>query len=240
MKYTKLSIVLLVLFVLLGGTKMDALGFLGLSNTLSWKEEVQLHDGTKIIVLRSLIRKGRHEIGQMPPIKEHSITFTLPGSDKPITWASEYTEDIGHSNFGLLALDIVNGVPYIVSSLTGCLAYNKWGRPNPPYIFFKYENQQWKQIPLAEFPIEIKQPNVLLYLDDKQVKTEEKHLGYVSADSIKKLNSSLKQEYLKSILRTPLKPGSAGVSCPEMVFYKGAWVGPGDSIGRRMMDRKNK
>lgn len=37
-------------------------GFLGFGG-YSWKEEVLLHDGSKIVVERSVERGGRHEIG---------------------------------------------------------------------------------------------------------------------------------------------------------------------------------
>jgi hypothetical protein len=51
----------------------------------SWKEEVLLHDGRKLIVERSQTYGGRHEIGQTPPIKEQDITFTLPGTKRALT-----------------------------------------------------------------------------------------------------------------------------------------------------------
>ncbi len=35
----------------------------------SWKEEVLLHDGSKIVVERMVKRGGRHEVGQKPPFK---------------------------------------------------------------------------------------------------------------------------------------------------------------------------
>jgi len=59
-------------------------GLLGFGGD-SWKEEVLLHDGQKLIAERSQSYGGQHEIGQPPPIKEHTITFTLPGSDRRIT-----------------------------------------------------------------------------------------------------------------------------------------------------------
>jgi hypothetical protein len=67
-------------------------------------------------------------------------------------------------------------------------------------------------------------------------------MGLVSAKEIAKLNGDLRQAELKSILREPVKRGTEGsaVNCRELVFYKGAWVGPGDSIGKRMMDQKQK
>ncbi len=47
-------------------TMMGALPFGG----NSWKEEVLLHDGSKIIVERTVERGGRHEVGQKPSYKE--------------------------------------------------------------------------------------------------------------------------------------------------------------------------
>jgi len=45
----------------------------------------------------------------------------------------------------------------------------------------------------------------------------------------------------KTILREPVKSADgSSVNCQEMVYYKGAWVGPGDSIGKRMMDSRSK
>lgn len=228
MNYVKLVISVLFFSAVIGGMNMEASAFLGLGNSVSWKEEVLLHDGQKIIVERSVVRKGRHEIGQKPPIREQSLTFTPPGSRQQITWKSEYTEDVGYANFGLRALDIVDGTPYIVSSLIGCLSYNKWGRPNPPYIIFKYSDHKWEMVPLSELPPTIKRANVILYLDDEEIRSAAKQLGYITADSIRELNSSLKLEYQNTIVRTPLPPGSAGVSCPEE-FYNGngSWYGAG-------------
>lgn len=183
------------------------------SSETSWKEEVLLHDGSKIIVTRSQIREGPHEIGQEPPIKEHSIIFTPAGTNKSITWKSEFTEDIGHANLDLLALEILNGTPYIATNPTRCLAYEKWGRPNPPYILFKYTDQQWKLIPLAELPAEFKRPNVVINTSrEKDIKTEVQKSGFVSADSVKKINSSLVQKEYKIILREPLE---AADLCPQ-------------------------
>ena len=56
-------------------TSADA-GLFGLGGT-SWKEEVLLHDGSTILVDRSVVRGGRHEIGQQPPFKEQSLSFQL-------------------------------------------------------------------------------------------------------------------------------------------------------------------
>jgi hypothetical protein len=109
------------------GVSMSAgAGFLGFGGT-SWKDEVLLHDGSKMIVERSQSYGGRHEIGQSSPVKEHTITFSLPNSGKTISWTSEYSEDVGRANFNLLALHILNSTPYLVVEPNLCLSYNKWG-----------------------------------------------------------------------------------------------------------------
>lgn len=194
-------IVKLGLILMMGGGMSADAGFLGFGGT-SWKEEVLLHDGSKIIIKRSQSRGGSHEIGQPPPVKEHTISFTLPNSSKTITWTSEYGADVGRSNFDLLAVHVLNGTPYIVASPNLCLSYNKWGRPNPPYVFFKYDGKDWQRITLSEFPAEFKTINVAVStLGDEDILTS---LGFVSAEKIKELNSDYKQPEYKTILREPL------------------------------------
>ena len=194
-------------FILMLGVSMSAnAGLFGFGGD-SWKEEVLLHDGSKIIVERSQNHGGRHEIGQSPPIKEHDITFTLPGSNKPITWKDEYSDDVGHANFELLALHILNGTPYITAAPFGCLAYNKWGRPNPPYVIFKYDGKTWQRIALPEFPVELKEINLLIDTYGHYDVEQEIKSGFVSYESVTKLNGTLTQPEFKTILREALVKG---------------------------------
>lgn len=229
-----MALVLLLITVTVG----NAFVFLGFGNSVSWKEEVLLHDGQKIIVERSQSYGGRHEIGQSAPIKEQKIKFSLSGTNQTITWTSEYSKDIGRTNFDLLALHILKGTPYIVASPNLCLSYNKWGRPNPPYVVFKYDGREWRRIPLEEFPAEFTTINVTINTKghEKEIVTEK----LVSAEKIRKLNNSLPQPEYKTILREALTKERINEMCEERVYYKGAWVGPGDSIGRRMMDQKSR
>lgn len=239
MKPTFLSSLLLrgwqsVVFILTLGVTMNACA----ADTTKWKEEVVLHDGKKIIVQRSQNYGGRHEIGQTPPIKEQEITFTVPATNKTFSFKSEFSEDIGRANFKLLALHILNDTPYIVTTPNLCLSYNKWGRPNPPYVFFKYDGKTWQRIPLTDFPAEFKEINLMI-----ETKNKEKILTaqpLVTAELVKKLNGELTQPEFKAILREPLAKERINEKCDERVFYKGAWVGPGDSIGKRMMDQRKK
>ena len=200
----------------------------------SWKEEVFLHDGSKLVITRSQTYGGRHEIGQPAPIKEHTVTFNLPGSSKTIVWTSEYGADLGRTNFHLLAVHALNGMPYIVAEPNLCLSYNKWGRPNPPYVFFKYDGTAWQRIPLEAFPMEFTTTNVVLGLSRQFVDAMVKQ-RVVPVEQVQKWNSQLPQPEYKTLLREPVKPGSEGsaVNCLEMVFHKGVWVGgSGGSIGK--------
>lgn len=192
-------------------------------SAVSWKEEVLLHDGNKIMVSRSQSHGGRREIGQPSPIKEQSITFTEPSSNKSITWRDEFSEEIGHSNFNLLALHILNGIPFIIASPDGCLSYNKWGRPNPPYVIFKYDDNAWRRIQQSEFPAEFK--NINLVINTLAHEIEISSQSPVRAELVKKLNGSLEQPEYKTILREALP--NVGGECIKTNYYSGVgWLSP--------------
>ena len=110
-RHVLLRLVTTICLVLTLGVSMNAYGFGG----DSWKEEVLLHDGSTLIVNRSQSYGGRHEIGQPPPIKEHTITFTLPGSNNRITWTSEYGEVLGAPT--LIYLRCMFSMAHLTSSL---------------------------------------------------------------------------------------------------------------------------
>lgn len=234
-RHSLLKIVTTLLpFVMSMNANASLFGFGG----TSWKEEAQLHDGSMLVVQRSVERGGRHEIGQKPPYKEQSLSFNWPSVGRTVTWNDHYSEDIQTANFLPLLVDIYKGSPYIVASTMGCLSYNKWGRPNPPYVVFKYDGSDWKRIPLPELPIEIKQPNLVFSAPDEAV--EKLGTTNVTAEAIQKIIGNYMQPEYKTILREPLPETRIKEMCYELVFYKGAWVGPGDSIGKRMMDAKAK
>lgn len=236
MKHWLLAISLTIL-----GGSMNACAMDGKT---SWKEEVLLHDGRKIIVERSQTYGGRHEVGQSTPIREHTISFTLPNSNKALTFKSEYSEDVGRANLNLLALHVLDGTPYIIAEPNLCLAYNKWGRPNPPYVIFKHDGKTWQRISVSELPPEFKTINLIINNGrEEDIERTASGTGYVSVAGVMEINSSLlrypsEHAQYKTILREAY-PTAAG-RCVELVLYKGAWVGPGDSIGKQMMDRKIK
>lgn len=191
----------------------------------TWKEEVLLHDGNKIIVTRTHVYdpKGFRELGQSDPLKESTLTFTMPGTKQVVTWKSDFGRS-NQDNLDLLILDFLNGVPFIATTTGFCHAYNKWGRPNPPYVFFKYDGQ-WKQIPLVEFPAEFKQTNVIIgAYNDKKIKEAEQKTGFVTVSGIKELNR-YSQEENRIIFRNQIK--TAVTACEELIFSNGNWSSPG-------------
>lgn len=191
----------------------------------SWKEEVLLHDGQKIILKRTQTYGGRSEVGQSDPIKEHSIEFTLPGATKTIKWMSEYGDDLGRTNFNLLAVHVLNATPYVVGEPNLCLSYNKWGRPNPPYVIFKYDNNAWQRITLQALPAKFKTVNVVLSIRGQQVKNLVS-VGFISTAKVQELNSHLELAEHRSILRNPVKGGGVA-DCEEMIRVKDGWIAPG-------------
>ncbi len=207
----------------------------------SWKEEVLLHDGRKLIVKRSQSYGGKREIGQSGPIKEHTVSFELPDKGKSVKWTSEFSADVKRANFTLLAIHVLTGTPYIVAYPNLCLSYNKWGRPNPPYVIFKYDGNEWQRIPLEQLPNEFSTVNVVISLQSHEVDRMVK-IGQVSTEDIAKLNGSLKQAELKSILREPVKKGTEGaaMNCEELIRYKGYWVMPNDPVARKMVDDRTR
>lgn len=181
-------------FLLMLGVSMS-----GCSETMNWKEEVLLHDGSKIIAERSIERGGRHEIGQQPPAKEIGMSFTLPKTNERITWKSEYSVDVGGADFKPVLLDIVQGLAYVVASPVGCLSYNKWGRPNPPYVIFKYQDKTWQRITMQELPTELKKPNLIISSPDNEVEKMGKR--FITVEMVQHANSDLTQTQFKTILR---------------------------------------
>lgn len=155
---------LLLVVALLTSAMVNAglFGFGG--STMSWKEEVLLHDGQIIVAERF------YNLGAYPAIDsreraalDQTVTFSLPATNQKITWKTDFRDSEPEPNsLNLLLLDIINGTPYIAAYPVGNIAYNKWGSPNPPYVFFKYDGKTWQRISLGEFPAELNKTNLIV------------------------------------------------------------------------------
>ena len=201
------------LLLMMGVTMSADAGLFGLGGT-SWKEEVLLYDDQKIIVERTAKRHGGHEIGQRPPIGDQSVSFNMLGTNQRVVWKDDYSKDVGGANFNLMMLDIVRGTAYLLVTPAGCLSYNKWGRPNPPYVVFKHLGGEWLRIPLQELPAEIKLPNLLHSSPDEMAEKSARG-GIVPATVIREANDDYKQPEYKTILREAVVPHpDSQTSCP--------------------------
>jgi len=198
-------------FLLMMGVSMNTEA--GLFGGTSWKEEVLLHDGSKIIVTRTVERGGRHEIGQQPPIKEQSLSFVLPSTSENVTWEDKFTEDVGGANYLPMLLEARKDMAYLVVHPMGSLSYMKWGSPNPPYVVFKYQNKKWDRITLQELPVELTTPNLIFSSPDDEAKKAGQRI--VSAEAIKRLYDGYRQPEYKTILRNPIDYG------PPRLQHKG-------------------
>jgi hypothetical protein len=189
-------------------------------STTSWKEEVLLHDGNKIVVTRSMSRGG-HGIAHQELVTDESLTFSIPGTNQNILWVDKFSDDLGSSSFILMMLEIRKEDIYLVASPMGCLSYNKSGRPNPPYVIFKYRSNEWSRISLQELPLEFKIPNLVISSPDTEVKKN--GLSLVSSEKIKQFNDGFRQPEFQTILREAVNENK----CIRTDYYKGAgWLSP--------------
>jgi hypothetical protein len=211
----------------------------GCSKTMSWKEEVLLHDGSKIIAERY------YNLGGYPAIESHNrealdvtVAFGLPSTDKKIVWKNDFRDSEPEPNsLNLIRLDVVKGVPYLATYPAGCIAYNKWGRPNPPQVLFKYESEQWRRIILAELPSELigTHANVIVGRPDVRIAK-----SFYTAQEVNAENRDISTPEYKTILREAVNGRDGITSCEELVLYKGAWIMPNDPVMHLQLDRKTK
>ncbi len=153
----------ILLAAAMGGMSMNAFGFLGFGHSAGWREEVLLNDGRKIVV-------ERHQTyGGYPTIDSHERmlldeewTFQNPDTRQTVTWRMNARTPPEGERLMLMILGFLKSTPYIATVPAGCVAYIHWGRPNPPYVLFKFDGKVWQRITLAEFPVEFKEANVVV------------------------------------------------------------------------------
>lgn len=146
-----------------------------------WKEEVVLPDGRMLVVERwqKLGNPLNREIPDLkfgPPVVGYGLDIPIPGMNKTVRWEAD-------RSLSPLAIGIKGTTVYLAASPRTCPDYDRWGRPVPPYVFFKHEDGEWKRIGVEEFPEEIAQANLLVGAHAREVDS-----GYVPADAVKRGN----------------------------------------------------
>lgn len=130
-------------------------------NTITWAEEVKLLDGRVITVTQK--RRIEENIE-----REAWLTFELPEfGNKEIVW---------HENLDVMVLNVYQGRLYVVGVPGTIIEFRKYGRPEPIYIGFRFDNYQWIRLPFNEIPEAIYDAN--MYPENMALA----RLKYVSAD----------------------------------------------------------
>lgn len=125
------------------------------SNTLTWTEEVKLLDGRVITVTQ----KRRYDsvytgsnYGNLP--REYWLMFKLSEfGDQEIVW---------HENLLAQVLNVYQDKLYVVGKASTVAEFRQYGRPNPPYLGYRYEAGKWQLLPFNEIPSEIYDTNLLI------------------------------------------------------------------------------
>ncbi len=162
----------------------------------AWKEEVVMFDGAKVVVEREVIHghlldQEFSDIRHGPPVKGNRLRVPLAEGGWSVSW-----EAMG---LNPQAIGRVGGTWYLAATPMLCGDYDNWGRPVPPYVFFRYVGKEWQRIGLEEFPAEIGRRN-LTYAgsyDHQQAAAT----GFISADKAKLLNTRL-PDYINNIYRS--------------------------------------
>jgi hypothetical protein len=115
------------------------------NDIISWQEEVKLLDGRVITVTQ----KRRVEQGVE---REAWLTIGLPEfSDKEFVW---------HEKLDVMVLNVYQGKLYVVAIPGTIVEYREYGRPEPTYIGYRFDNAHWVRIPFGDIPVAIYDANM--------------------------------------------------------------------------------
>jgi hypothetical protein len=122
--------------------------------TFDWKEEIQLHDGRKIIAERLDTLGGWAEPGQEGAPQLRRITFPDPNQS-----GKTYTHTItGSSNY--LLLDFDKGQPWLIVEIGPFSTDSKC--PIGTYETFTMREGKWQSVSYAGLPRQFLKPNMAL------------------------------------------------------------------------------
>jgi hypothetical protein len=170
----------------------------GCASGPTWKEEVVMFDGSKAVVERQQV------LGN--PLDRELLDITLGAPVKgnilrvPLS-AGKWTSRWEAMGLNPQAVGLIAGIWYISATPKLCDDYDKWGRPIPPYVFFKYAGTAWQRITVEDFPAEVSRRN-LTYPGSGNHRSAVAS-GYISAEQAKLLNPGL-PDYVNNIYRSGL------------------------------------
>jgi hypothetical protein len=126
-----------------------------------WVEEARLHDGRTIGVEREVFETGRELCflclaeRRYSSFNRHSLRFLSPDTQSSIEWA-------GEDGFIPVLLDFVGGVPFlVVQGRPTQESAKRYGCPELPFIYLKYESGYWRPIPVDDAPSILRNANLV-------------------------------------------------------------------------------
>lgn len=160
-----------------------------------------LLEGTKVVVEREQILGSRldrelSDITLGPPVRGNILRAPLPTGGWTLEWKA----------LGLdpQAIERVLGVWYLSATPMRCDGYDNWGRPVPPYVFFKYTGDAWQRISGEAFPAEIAKRN-LTYWGSGAHRSAVAG-GYISAEHALKVSPGIGlPDYVNNVYRSGTK-----------------------------------
>lgn len=131
-------------------------GFTAQAGFRTWQEEVRLNDGRVIVVTQKRRCEGAYT-GQnyascIP--REAWLTFKLPDfGSQEIVWSEKLKP---------MLLNVHNGRLFVVGRFPTEREFRLYGKPQPSYVGFRWENGHWKRIAFTEIPEAIYDTNLLI------------------------------------------------------------------------------
>jgi len=150
-------VLILVGFTALPGCARDA-GF------RTWQEEVKLNDGRVIVVTQKRRCESAYTGAEMAPCisRETWLTIKLPEfGDKEIVWNEKLKP---------MVVNVHQGQLYVVGRPPTGREFDLYGKPQPPYIAYRWKEGIWERMPLVEIPEAIYDANMIIDLPPKETK----------------------------------------------------------------------
>ena len=134
------------------------------SNNVTWQEEVKLSDGRVIVVTQKRLCEGTYNGSSYSSCipRDAWLTLNLPELGKDdVTW---------NARLDPMVLNVHQGQLYIVGTPPTKREFDFYGRPQPHYLAYKFQNGQWQRTDFNEIPEVIYDTNLLLDLPPKKMK----------------------------------------------------------------------
>ena len=127
----------------------------GCGDRLKWTEDVRLPDGRTVTLTRVQEFNGPHYLFEEPTPSYHRFEFRNPDTGEKVRWEDD-------RDLATVALSINGGVPELLTTP------QFWGPfrfrcPDPPYLAFRYVDDQWVRVPLTEMARKVVRPNMTIW-----------------------------------------------------------------------------